>query len=645
MEIVRSALQELNEERNGKDDGGEEEEEQKVTAPPSPSRGGQEEAAKKSSSGDKANTSPTSGRRSRIIEREERLRQIDLEREKIKRRRMERQSRRRESDLGSVARAKPDNAADTSASTSTSTSTTSTTDQLSSELRQSAPVSIGERRRNRVTTPPSSPRREVLADITTTTRPPSPPSATSTSTTASPRRKKGSPIVPRLDIAKTREAAAKAPGPNSPTSPSLLRNSSRVPPAASGAVATAADLRRQLRERSSRRVVTVPQPSTLSLSIRERLQHDALHRARTTAAASRQPSPSPAPTPKPTPTAATAAQDKAQPRRRREPSPMVVKKPATAAKEKEKKQKEDEKKKPVIADAGGGGGGDASVAAAAAGCETVLAYSSLKERKIVDAFLEVIAKEKREREEREQAEKKGRGCVLPYPIPAPGSPSSSFIIMPSPPKRKSLSPGDEAMPASASTSTTSSSGSPPKKRKLENGESASSVDDSSSSKENVASALNSPHGKPTLQRCTRPISSLVVCRVACRAVLCRVMSCRAIVSHLQVLCFAATSKETWRGEGEGTLRARQHKEREDVHRLYGLDAELARKSEEKLKPDTVREAIVWVYKAARGNTKGSVLMPSSSRGTLRLTRGVPIHLTFSIFSFVCVSCRVCRVSC
>lgn len=256
---------------------------------------------------------------------------------------------------------------------------------------------------------------------------------------------------------------------------------------------------------------------------------------------------------------------------------MVVKKPATAAKEKEKKQKEDEKKKPVIADAGG----DASVAAAAAGCETVLAYSSLKERKIVDAFLEVIAKEKREREEREQAEKKGRGCVLPYPIPAPGSPSSSFIIMPSPPKRKSLSPGDEAMPASASTSTTSSSsGSPPKKRKLENGESASSVDDSSSSKENVASALNSPHGKPTLQR--------------------------------------STSKETWRGEGEGTLRARQHKEREDVHRLYGLDAELARKSQEKLKPDTVREAIVWVYKAARGNTKGSVLMPSSSRGVAGL---------------------------
>ncbi len=52
-----------------------------------------------------------------------------------------------------------------------------------------------------------------------------------------------------------------------------------------------------------------------------------------------------------------------------------------------------------------------------------------------------------------------------------------------------------------------------------------------------------------------------------------------------------------------------------MHRLYGLDAELARKSAEKLKPDTVREAIVWVYKAARGTTKGSVLMPSSSRGT------------------------------
>ena len=49
MEIVRSALQELNDEKNGKnDDDVEEEEEQKVTAPPSPSRGGQEAAAKES---------------------------------------------------------------------------------------------------------------------------------------------------------------------------------------------------------------------------------------------------------------------------------------------------------------------------------------------------------------------------------------------------------------------------------------------------------------------------------------------------------------------------------------------------------------------------------------------------------------------
>jgi hypothetical protein len=49
------------------------------------------------------------------------------------------------------------------------------------------------------------------------------------------------------------------------------------------------------------------------------------------------------------------------------------------------------------------------------------------------------------------------------------------------------------------------------------------------------------------------------------------------------------AKETWRGEAEGTLRARQHREREDIHLLYGLDAELASKSEEKLKPEIVRE--------------------------------------------------------
>jgi len=171
---------------------------------------------------------------------------------------------------------------------------------------------------------------------------------------------------------------------------------------------------------------------------------------------------------------------------------------------------------------------------------SVLTYSSAQEKKIVDAFLEIIGKQNQDRTIREQEERRVRGSLPPYSIPASHSPSSSFITMKS---------AKRELPDSSSTP--SSPGSPPKKIKI--------------------SRLGA-----------------------------------GVEGNTENVINLSAVEQKWRGEGEGSLRIRQNKERKERVQLYGLDAELAHKTEGKLQPELVAKVIGWLEKVGQGHTKASV---------------------------------------
>jgi len=209
-------------------------------------------------------------------------------------------------------------------------------------------------------------------------------------------------------------------------------------------------LRRKVREKSIRMPPLVPHQSTLSATIKRRLGQAPSERSTSsTAAASAQQDPLQLPA------SQTTAAPQAQPFPQAEDGDRQsrVQVEATSSQTDALVEDEDEEVNKTLV---------------ARGCDTALAYSSLKEKKIVDAFYEAIAEKQREREEREREEKQNR-LVL--------ASSGSNIKIGAPPKRplseQLMHPVTRTIQPLAS-SASATSGSPPKKRKLENGESASS---------------------------------------------------------------------------------------------------------------------------------------------------------------------------